>query len=141
MKGKERKRKPLKKGGLKGNMWKIHSLRSSSSSLSSSAASSSIPFPPQHRTNGVRRSTTARHCTHFFMRLAQSAEERTTAMTGTFAKLTPVKRMWAESTYSHKRTCGRRAGTRPPPFCRSTLHTPQSADRHKKMTCLCGRHF
>lgn len=55
----------------------VHSLRSSSSVVSS------IPFPPQHETKGVRRSTTARHCTHFFIRLAQSAGTHTNAQTHT----------------------------------------------------------
>lgn len=33
---------------------------------------SSVPFPPQHIMKGTLRSTTARHCTHFFIKLAQS---------------------------------------------------------------------
>lgn len=130
-------------------MWKIHSLRSSSSS-SSSSASSSIPFPPQQRTKGVRRSTTARHCTHFFMRLAQSGENKTfigetwlQSIVNTVCYLYRCwpnnKRLqvWAASakvkvdvetcvTYSHKRTCDHRAGTTRLLFCQSRPRTPQS---------------
>lgn len=40
-----------------------------------SSVVSSVPFPPQHIMKGTLRSTTARHCTHFFIKLAQS--ERT----------------------------------------------------------------
>lgn len=68
--GRERKEKLKKRERVE-----VHSLRSSSSVVSS------IPFPPQHKTKGVRCSTTARHCTHFFIRLAQSAGVHTNANT------------------------------------------------------------
>lgn len=42
--------------------------------LASSSPVSSAPFPPQHRMKGALRSTTARHCTHFFIRLAQFSQ-------------------------------------------------------------------
>lgn len=67
--GREREEREIKKR----ERVEVHSLRSSSS------VASSIPFPPQHETKGVRRSTTARHCTHFFIRLAQSAGTHTDA--------------------------------------------------------------
>lgn len=49
--------------------------------LQISSVESSELFPPQHIMKGTLRSTTARHCTHFFIRLAQSKNNKRTILT------------------------------------------------------------
>lgn len=57
-------------------LWK--SQQNQKTHLQISSVASSALFPPQHMMKGTLRSTTARHCTHFFIRLAQSANGNTT---------------------------------------------------------------